>query len=59
MTYGLYSAWANRLTDTRERYRMYWEDVPANSRPGVLAELEQRVKDGRLTQAALDEIIAG
>lgn len=58
MALGIYSVWANRLTDTNESRRMYWEDVPDRTKPGVLKELESRVKDGRLTQQQFDDITA-
>lgn len=55
---GIYSIWANRLTDTNETRRMYWEDVPERSKAGVLKELEDRVKSGRITQEQFEEITA-
>lgn len=58
MASGIVTAWANRLTDSNERYRMSWENVPDKTKPAVLAELKRRVEDGRLTPEQVESITA-
>lgn len=45
--------WANRLIAGD---RFTWEDVPANRKSGVLAELRKRVEDGEITSDKFEEI---
>lgn len=46
--------WANRLIDGD---RWTWDDVPANRKNAVKAELKSRVEDGEITAERYAEIV--
>lgn len=47
--------WANRLIAGTKK----WSEVPERRKAGVLAELNNRVASGEITQEQLDFIISG